>query len=112
MASGRNVVGEDRPASGLTVRMSAEVSGVPGNAYRSQRLMRPSARSAALSKWCDTGGLLHWLAEARGCVTHGAMARCRSAVGWPARAVRAPPAADKPVILTWCVLACSGHWQP
>ena len=31
-------------------------AGRPGNAYRSQRLMRPSARSAALSKWCDTGG--------------------------------------------------------
>src|SRR5262249_49882290 len=55
-ASGRNVVGEERPASGLAVRRSALVPGAAGNAYRSHVLMRPSARSAALSKWCDMNG--------------------------------------------------------
>jgi hypothetical protein len=49
-ASARKVVGDERPASGLTVTMKAVVPGAAGNAYRSQRLMRPSARSAALLK--------------------------------------------------------------
>src|SRR5262245_17240809 len=38
--------------------MSALVPGAAGKAYRSHGLMRPSARSAALSKWCDTDGPL------------------------------------------------------
>src|SRR5262249_59233331 len=42
--------------------MSAEVPGAAGKAYRSHGLMRPSARSAALSKWRDTDeSLLHFL---------------------------------------------------
>src|SRR5215469_2116152 len=84
MASGRNVVSEERPASGLTVSMSAVVPGAPGNTYRSQRLMRPSARSAALSKWCDTNQSPsqadRHLAEVARCEPYLAGADCRSAV--------------------------------
>src|SRR4051794_40622961 len=36
--------------------MSAVVPGAAGEADRAQGVMRPSARAAALSKWCDTDG--------------------------------------------------------
>src|SRR5580658_2256588 len=52
-ASGRNVVGLDRPESGLTVTTSVDVPGVSGNTYRSHRLSRPSSIAVGLSKWWD-----------------------------------------------------------
>src|SRR5215510_11806475 len=70
--------------------MRAVVPGAPGKAYRSHGLIRPSARPAALSKWCDTdGSLLHFIAgswadmSARwflcGCVATGLSARAQVA---------------------------------
>src|SRR5580658_6957590 len=52
-ASGRNVVGLDRPESGLTVSTSVDVPGESGNTYRSHRLSRPSSIAVGLSKWWD-----------------------------------------------------------
>jgi hypothetical protein len=49
-ASGRNVVADERPASGLTVRISVVAPGTAGNTYKSHRLMRPSAMAVGLSK--------------------------------------------------------------
>ena len=53
LLAGRNVVGLDRPASGLTVTTSVDVPGVSGNTYRSPRLSRPSSIAVGLSKWWD-----------------------------------------------------------
>ena len=113
------VIRETREHHSLLEPWAIQCRAARGDAFRSQRLMRPSARSAALSKWCDTGGspsLASWsgvLAEAArirasrcGDLLSAACRRGRAGGGRPG----APDEPGYPDLVRFGVLGALAAW--